>query len=86
MYKIQKLELRPRVDALQPGAARLAASGRTWRRPKRRRAVAERQAQLARADWQNKHILVRVTVHGPSMPLARPSRDSMGKSTMQTPY
>lgn len=60
MWKVQRLELRPQPDAI---AARHGRVGRVWAnvaRPKMRRATAERQAQLARADWQNRDTLIRV--------------------------
>jgi hypothetical protein len=60
MWKIQRLELRSRTDAI---AARGAKFGRVWvnvATPKWRRAVAERQAQLARID--NPDALIRVSV------------------------
>ena len=59
MWKIQALELRPRADAI---AARRGKVGRVWRnvaKPKMRRAVAKRQAILARVDWWNRDTLVR---------------------------
>ena len=59
MLRIQKLELRPRADAR---AARHAQIGRVWvniAAPKRRRAVAVRQAILARIDNPDSIIRVR---------------------------
>ena len=59
MWKIQRLELRPRSDAIEGRRGKL---GRVWvnvATPKWRRAVAERQAQVARID--NPDTLIRVT-------------------------
>ena len=60
MWKIQRLELRPRTGGIE---ARRAKLGRVWVNVavrKRRLAVAERQAQLARID--NPDSLIRVSV------------------------
>ena len=58
MFKIQRLETRPRAGVV---TARRGIIGRVWTNvaaPKRRRAVAERQAILARID--NPDSIVRV--------------------------